>query len=183
MIEFKNIEFSLSPSGKIQYSVEGGTKIYDVNDYEFTTVAIDWIKKNYPDAIKILENKFSDNKHNRPYRDWRIVTKFFACKCGACDNITDIDEDGNLHSEFMSCPNRVFCEDKICQIKPIYKLTETEKNVVSLLSDGLSIKSIALLLNKTPDAVKGTVTRACKRFGISINGKKLVAFCDKKELL
>lgn len=183
MMEFKNIEFSLTASGAIQYSIEGGTRIYAVNDYEFTAAAMGWLKENYPEAIKILEKKFEGSKHNRPFHDWQIVTNFFACRCGVCDNVTDIDEDGNLHSEFLSCPIRMFCKDKVCQVSPIYKLTEEEGKVIPLLADGLSIKSIAAVLNKTPDAVKGTITRACKRFGIKINGGKLIAFCNKKGLL
>ena len=183
MKEFKNIEFSLTPAGMIQYNVEGGTKVYHKNDYEFTMVAMAWLLANYPDTVKKLEKKFSDCRFNRPYVHWKIVTCFFACKCGMTDNVMDIDEDGVLHSEFILCPHRIFCNDKICEAQPKFKLTVTERKNVPLLADGYSQKMIANELNKTPDAIKSTIFRACKRFGLEANGKKLVAFCNKQGLL
>lgn len=183
MKEFKNIEFSLTPVGTIQYSVENGMKVYDKNDYEFTAAAMNWIEENYPDAIRVLEKKFAASKMNRTFFHWQIVTNFFACKCGAIDNVMDIDDDGFLHSEFMVCPCRFFCKDKVCMIAQKYRLTQAESEIMPLLADGLSHKTIATILNKTPDAVKSTIFRACKRFGLEANGKKLVAFCNKKGLL
>lgn len=182
MKELKNIEFSLVHTGKIQYSVEGGMKIYESNDYEFTAIAMAWLNNNYPDAVKKLEVKFQ-GCIDRALLHWKIVTNFFACKCGMADNVLDIDEDGVLHSEFMPCPNRLFCKYKVCDAKPKYRLTSAEVEIMPLLADGLSHKSIAMILKKTPDAVKSTICRACKRFGIEVNGKKLVAFCNKKGLM
>lgn len=182
MIEFKNIEFSLVPSGKIQYSVKGGMKIYEINDCEFTAAAMTWLNNNYPDVVKKLETKFH-GCIDKVLLHWKIVTNFFACKCGMVDNVLDIDENGVLHSEFMPCPNRLFCKYKVCDAKPKYRLTPAESEIMTLLADGLSHKSIAMIIKKTPDAVKSTICRACKRFGIEVNGKKLVSFCYKKGLL
>ena len=183
MVELKSIEFGLTSVGTIQYSVPGGMRVYDKNDYEFTGVAMAWLNENYPDAVKVLERKFAASKMHRTFFHWQIVTNFFACKCGAVDNVLDIDEDGVLHSEFIMCPNRFFCKDRVCMIAPKYKLTPAENDIMPLLADGLSHKSIATILNKTPDAIKSTICRACKRFGIEVNGKKLVAFWNKKGLL
>lgn len=183
MKEFKNIEFSLTPSGMIQYNVEGGTKVYHKNDYEFTGVAMAWLNENYPDAVKKLEKEFSDCRFNRPVFHWKIVTRFFACKCGMSDNVLDIDGEGMLHPEFIPCPYRLFCKNMICEAEPKFKLTATEREIVPLLADGYSQKMIANELNKTPEAVKSTIFRACKRFGLEANGKKLVAFCNKQGLL
>lgn len=183
MVEFKNIEFSLTPVGTIQYSVHGGMKVYSKNDYEFTGAAMNWLNENYPDAVKVLEKKFATSKMNRTFFHWQIVTSFFACKCGAIDNVMDIDDEGFLHAEFMICPSRFFCKDRICMIAQKHKLTPAETEIMPLLADGLSHKSIGMILKKSPEAVKSTICRACKRFGIEINGKKLVAFCNKKGLL
>jgi hypothetical protein len=183
MRELKSIEFSLTPSGKIQYSVEGGTRVYNKNDYEFTGVAMAWLNENYPDAVKKLEKEFSDCRFNRPLFHWKIVTRFFACKCGATDNVLDIDEDGILHSEFIQCPYRQFCKNMICEAAPKFRLTPVEKEIMPLLADGYSQKMIANELHKSPDAIKSTIFRACKRFGLEANGKKLVAFCNKQGLL
>ena len=182
MKELKKIEFSLTPSGRIQYSVDGGTRVYHKNDYVFTGVAMAWLNENYPDAVKKLEKKFS-GCIDKPLLHWKIVTNFFACKCGVSDNVLDIDDDGILHAEFISCPCRLFCKDKICEATPKYRLTVTEKEIIPLLADGYSHKMIAKELNKTPDAIKSTINRACKRFGLEMNGKKLVAFCNKQGLL
>ncbi|MEG1950858.1 MAG: hypothetical protein RR137_10920 [Odoribacter sp.] len=183
MKDLKNIEFSLNPSGTISYTVDGGTKIYAVNDYELTASAMAWLELNYPEAVKILAKKFSSSQTNRPFHHWQIVTNFFACKCGACDNVLDIDDDGIIHSEFVICPVRFFCKDKTCQVQPKYRLTPAESEIMPLLSDGLSHNSIATILKKNPESVKSTIKRACKRFGIEMNGKKLVAFCLKNNLL
>ena len=183
MRDFKNIEFSLTPVGTIQYSVDGGMKVYGKNDYEFTASAMDWINENYPDAVKVLEKKFGTSKMNRTFFHWQIVTNFFACKCGATDNVLDIDEDGVMHAEFIACPCRFFCKDQVCMIAQKYKLTPAESEIMPLLADGLSHKSIGMILKKSPEAVKSTICRACKRFGIPVNGKLLVSFCNKKELL
>lgn len=183
MRELKSIEFSLTPSGKIQYSVEGGARVYNKNDYEFTGVAMAWLNENYPDAVKKLEKEFSDCRFNRPLFHWKIVTRFFACKCGATDNVLDIDEDGILHSEFIQCPYRQFCKNMICEVAPKFRLTPVEKEIMPLLADGYSQKMIANELHKSPDAIKSTIFRACKRFGLEANGKKLVAFCNKQGLL
>lgn len=183
MKELRSIEFTLTPSGAISYTVDGGTKVYAVNDYELTASAMDWLNLNYPEAVRILEKKFSDSKTNRPFHHWRIVTNFFACKCGASDNVLDIDDEGMLHGEFVMCPARFFCKDKVCQIQPKYRLTKVESEIIPLLEDGLSHKTIATILDKNPDTVKSTINRACKRFGIEMNGKKLVSFCLKHNLL
>lgn len=183
MKELRNIEFMLNPSGTVSYSTGEGTKVYAVNDYEFTSAAMDWLKLNFPEAVSILEKKFSKSASNRSFHHWQIVTNFFACKCGASDNVLDIDTDGMFHCEFVSCPIRFFCKDKVCQILPKYRLTKVESEILPLLSDGLSHKSIGMILSKSPDTVKSTINRACKRFGIEMNGKKLVSFCLKHNLL
>lgn len=183
MVDFRNIEFSLTPKGTIQYNMNGVIKVYEENDYEFTGAAMDWISENYPDAIKILEKKFADSKMNRPFFHWQIVTNFFACKCGIVDNVMDIDNEGTLHGEFVSCPVRLFCKDKVCKTEPKFRLTRAESEILPLLANGLSHNSIGVILKKNPETVKSTICRACKRFGLPVNGKMLVSFCNKKELL
>ena len=71
----------------------------------------------------------------------------------------------------------------ICEVAPKFRLTPVEKEIMPLLADGYSQKMIANELHKSPDAIKSTIFRACKRFGLEANGKKLVAFCNKQGLL
>lgn len=184
-MKFRNIEFTLMPNGYISYSVEGGSKIYKEDDTEFTHAAIEWMKERYSKVLKKLEEEFKSSKSNTRLFRWKIVTKFFACKCGALDSIPDIDEDGNLNAEKFSCAYRAFCKckDTGCEAMPDLKLTDIEKEIVYTLFEGNSTIKTAIILGRDIEAVNSSIGRACKRFGLTKNASKLVAYCNKHNLI
>lgn len=182
-MKFRSIEITLTEKGKISYIINGAIKVYEVKDSEFTHAAMEWLKERFSTRLKVLEAMFKSSRHNTQLFKWNIVTRFFACKCGALDNVLDIDIDGNLTAEFMLCPHRFFCKDLTCEAMPDLKLTDIEKEIVYSLFEGKSIAETANYLDRDIEAVRSSIGRACKRFGLTKNSSKLVAYCNKNNLI
>ena len=66
---------------------------------------------------------------------------------------------------------------------PDLKLTDIEKEIVYSLFEGKSIKETADSLDRDVEAVRSSIGRACKRFGLTKNASKLVAYCNKNNLI
>ena len=183
MIKFRNLEFALLPEGNISYSVEGGTKIYQENDYDFTNVALDHFTSLHPDQIEVLKDEFSASRCNIKYHEYQVVTQFIACAFGRNNKVLDIDENGHINIDPCDCPKFKSCKWGICKLQTSKGLTPLETEVVDLLALGKSTADAAKALGIKYYTVRERIGNACKRFGLTKNASLLVAYCHKHKLI
>ena len=141
-----NKEFSMSPDGKqLMIHGENGARIYCEQDKEFTNEVFDIIKVDYPKAYDELATFFKRSAQNKEYFKFIVSRQFLCCRYGNSDNVADLDENGNFHSEYVHCAIRPACPMKcvVCESTITTKLSEGEREVLMYLYNGYSEEAIA----------------------------------------
>ena len=110
-----------------------------------------------PTGTKTFENRFS------------AVDRFCRCNFHENDNKADVDDDGNLVLEHVSCPLRGICPDEtvICKPKLNTKLSKRELEVAKELASGNSIPEICKTLFISEDTVKNHRAKIYKKLGFN----------------
>lgn len=175
----RNIEFYNTPDGNIAVKPNDGAMYY-LNEKHTGIISdmLTMISELYPQAFKELSELYSKSIRNRSYFEYKIVHRFIRCNFGEYDALNqDIDHKGQLHFEQVKCPLRGECrlEGIVCSPKVNSKLSEREKEVLRLLSEGDDNFEIADKLAISPNTVKNHIMRMKIRLGI--NSKlQLVAY-------
>ena len=94
--------------------------------------------------------------------------RFIKCNCGEFDNVLDIDDNGLIHPELVTCPMRGECIDEgiICLPERETGLTNREKEIAHLVAKGLSNEEIARMLFIGIDAVKSHVQNCLHKLNL-----------------
>lgn len=145
-MELKELEFYGTPNGDVVIAEAGQpVKIYDQSLSDFTNIMIDTIRDFYPEAFKALCETYTKSKLNPSYFSYLIVHRFIRCNFIKYDNINDIDQNGVLRFEFVSCPLRGECKycGIICSPKFDSKLSDREIQVMKMYYQSMSTEEIA----------------------------------------
>ncbi len=143
----RKIEFYVSPDGQVNVEEPGEpTKQFTEKDNELTEYVISLIKRQYPNAYKMLELEYRDSMRNVRFYHYLIAHRFIRCNFNKFDGLTyDIDGDV-LHIEDTSCPlkfrNECPLKGIVCNPKP-FDLTEKETKVAKMASHGKSYDEIS----------------------------------------
>lgn len=134
----QQIEFSGLPDGEVEVRDKGKVYQLTAQHYEFIDEFIDLIKSKRKIAYIALEKRYAKSKTNYPYYKFLIVRGFIKCNFIPLDNRWDIDENGQLHTEFVLCPRTGECAEcgLICNSPTNTDLSEREVQVLSKISEG-----------------------------------------------
>lgn len=149
MEKLANIEFFKTPDGDVMYKRQGeGVRQLDEHDRETVASLLSLIRTRYPEAFNALSDIYSRSERNRPWYEFRMVSRFIRCNLGDYDTQSiDIDADGLMHFEQMKCPlmgtGDCQWECVICRPKLSTGLTSREKELLPLFADGMQSQEIA----------------------------------------
>ena len=104
------------------------------------------IHSRYPMAFSALVERYAASRANIRYFKYLCVRRFLMCNFGEYDLLHyDIDENGKWNMEKVRCPLRGECrwENIICQPVPGTCLSSHEREIVSLLCEGVPLGEIA----------------------------------------
>ena len=177
----KRIEAYGTPEGEVKLHFgDSETMLLTEDRREFIEKAYAYIELYFPKALNGLRRWFAKSKANRHYYEFLIVRQFILCNFSAYDNRFDVDEDGNLHFEFVQCPVRATClynghcrageganEIGVCNPEFDSELSPEEKRVMRYFYDDpkLTCIEIAEMLCKSPHTVANQKNRAMRRVG------------------
>ena len=149
MENLRNIEFFKTPDGCVMYKRQGeAVRELSEHDRDLVVDFLSLIRTRYPEAFNALSDIYSRSEKNRPWYEFRMVSRFIRCNLGDYDTQTiDIDDDELLHFEQMKCPlmgaGDCRWEGVICSPKLSTGLTTRELEVLPLIADGLQSCEIA----------------------------------------
>ena len=149
MENLRNIEFFKTPDGCVMYRRQGEpvTELTE-GDRDMVTALLAVIRTRYPEAFAALGELYSRSERNRPWYEFRMVSRFVRCNLGDYDTQTiDIDGEGWLHFEQMKCPlmgsGDCRWECVICRPTLSTGLTTRELELLPLIAEGLQSHEIA----------------------------------------
>lgn len=175
----RNIEFYNTPDGNIAVKPDDGAMFYLTEKHsEIISEMLTMISELYPQTFRELSELYSKSIRNKAYFEYRIVHRFIRCNFGEYDALNqDIDHRGIFHFEHVRCPLRGECrlEGIVCNPKVNSKLSEREKEVLRLLSEGDDNREIADKLAISPNTVKNHIMRMKIRLGLE-SKLQLVAY-------
>jgi len=153
----KNIEFNMMPDGEIE--IRKGSSpafILQPSDYSFITPMLELIRGRYPKAYQALCERYEKSIENKSYFNFLIVRGFIKCNMSCYDNRLDIDDEGNMHFEFVSCPLIGECKyyQVICQPEESTEISEAELRVLKRIAAGQLTNKIADQLCISPKTVE-----------------------------
>lgn len=149
MNDLRNIEFFKTPDGDVMYKRQGeGVRQLDEHDRETVASLLSLIRTRYPEAFNALSDIYSRSAKNRPWYEFRMVSRFIRCNLGDYDTQSiDIDIDGQMRFEQMKCPlmgtGDCMFEGVICHPRLNSGLTTRELEVLPLIAEGLQSQEIA----------------------------------------
>ena len=115
-----NIEFFKTPDGEVMYKRQGeGVRQLDEHDRETVASLLSLIRTRYPEAFNAVSDIYSRSERNRPWYEFRMVSRFIRCNLGDYDTQTiDIDAEVFIgHSIIAHGALRVFHD--ICAFNDI----------------------------------------------------------------
>lgn len=175
----RNIEFYNTPDGNIAVKPEHAAMFYLTEKHtDIISEMLTMISELYPQTFQELSELYSKSIRNKAYFEYRIVHRFIRCNFGEYDALNqDIDHRGIFHFEHVRCPLRGECrlEGIVCSPKVNSKLSEREKEVLRLLSEGDDNREIADKLEISPNTVKNHIMRMKIRLGLE-SKLQLVAY-------
>lgn len=142
----KATEFYTTPEGEVTLRPVGeAERQLTQTDTEFIGSMLAQVQEYYPAAYKALMELYSKSEANKQYRDFLCVRRFIKCNFGVYDNCIDIDGEGVMRFEFVSCPLRGECkfDGILCQPQFDSKLSERQLEVMRLCYEGKSDEEIA----------------------------------------
>ena len=154
-MQLRNIEFSGLPDGEVEVRQDG--KVFTLMPFhrEFIDAFIDILINKRVVAFKALEQRYIKSKANDNYYEFLIVRGFIKCNFIVHDNRMDIDDAGNLNTEYVLCPRTGECLECgiICNSPANTELSDREIDVLRLLADGFDNLEIANQLYISPSTV------------------------------
>lgn len=142
----RDVEFYSDDSGEIYISYpDGTTKMIRENSREIITDLLSMISDLKPDTYDKLMETYSRYSKNKVYYEFRMVQRYIRCNWPRFDsNKKDIDADGRFNNETFFCPIRDECplSGIVCNSPVSTTLTEREKEVFALISEGLQAEEI-----------------------------------------
>lgn len=174
----RSIEFSGLPDGEVEVRPKGENVFQLTPSHrEFITEFIDLLICKRLVALNTLEKRYEKSKANRHYYEFLIVRGFIKCNFIALDNHLDIDEYGNLNTEFILCPRTGECLDcgLICNSPANSELTDREAEILKLIAEGNDNKTIAEILYISVNTVHNHRNNILKKLGKS-NTAELVRY-------
>lgn len=127
------------------------------------------LQDNYPDAYEALKKRFENHANKR----FNMARQGLMCNFSINDNQPDLDENGILHPEFITCPIRNHCKLGFCKLKRRSDLTDLQLKYIKLASDGLSYQQIADNLCRSLHTVRTTFKKIYAR--LNFHGKTALA--------
>ncbi|KKQ19250.1 MAG: Transcriptional regulator, LuxR family, partial [Candidatus Nomurabacteria bacterium GW2011_GWC2_36_9] len=81
----------------------------------------------FPRCYKRLKEVYGQSREFR----YLAARRFIKCNCGEFDNVLDVDDNGLIHPELVTCPMRGECLDEgiICLPERETGLTAREKEI------------------------------------------------------
>ena len=164
MMILKNIEFHRSADGKdAMYRKRGESTsiLLEPGSTNFTVPLLSQVDNQFPKCYKRLKEIYGQNKQFR----YLAARRFMKCNGSEFDNVLDIDAQGIIHPELVTCPLRGECLDEgtLCLPERETGLTCREKEIAGLVAKGLSNEEIAKTLFIGIDAVKSHVQNALRK--------------------
>jgi len=164
MMILKNIEFHRSAEGKDAMCRPAGANQSTLVEPCSTEIIIPLLAQTeaqFPKCYKRLRDIYGQSNQFR----YLAARRFIKCNCGEFDNVLDIDENGLIHPELVTCPMRGECLDEgiICLPERETGLTVREKEIAQLVAQGLSNEEIARKLFIGIDAVKSHVQNCLRK--------------------
>ena len=165
------LEFYNSPTGEVMFTGENGTSPLRSGDRAVVTELLDTIRDCYADAYAALSQLYSKSASNRPYMEFRIVSRFIRCNCGNFDTQRTDYQDGIFALEQVPCPLRGChecpLEGVVCNPKRTAVLTARQMEVALLLADGYSSQDVANKLVISINTVRVLVAQIKSRLGVT----------------
>lgn len=147
----RKIEFFGNNYGDILLITENDSKYLTEKEKDLVNSIYMNIARIYPEAFKMLNNKYSKYRENFQEFRWKIVTRFIKCNFGKFDQEKWDIENNTWNIERVDCPLRGECELEgiVCLPKIKNSLSSREIQIVELLAKGKSAKEIAESLHIT----------------------------------
>lgn len=177
-MNLKNIEFNGTPDGEVEVRVEGKYSFtLQPKDREFISSFIDLLIDKQPIAYKALCKRYEKSKLNIEWYEFLIVRGYVKCNFIVLDNHLDIDENGNLNTEFILCPLTGECKEcgHICNSPANTELSDREIQVLRLIKDGYDNYAIADQLYISINTVHNHRNNILKKLG-KTNTAELVSY-------
>ena len=165
----KDIEFYIYDSELWCIHPDGRNERVSEQDKDLIQGILQRIREQYPDAYKALTECYQKSAPNVPYFQYLIVSRFMKCNFGSMDNTKkDIDRNGQMHFERVSCPLRGECpyEGRICNPKLNTRLSDAEMRVMKMVYEGYSNEEISSILYLSPYTVKNHIRSVYQKLDI-----------------
>lgn len=183
----RNIELFMNPKGN-QLVVNDLTKNlfypFDKNATELISWMDQKVNEDYPEAFERCMER-ANPSGTKPFENrFLAVDRFARCNFHENDSKPDIDDDGNLVLEHVSCPLRGICPDEgvICNPKLNTSLSKRETEVAKALASGMSIVDICNSLYISEDTVKNHRAKIYKKLGFNKRAE-LMAWAYKNKIV
>ena len=168
MMNLKNLEFHRSVEGKdamYRSKSDSQSTTLEKNSTNIIIPLLAQVEAQFPKCHKRLKDIYSQSLQFR----FLAAKRFIKCNCSEFDNILDIDNEGIIHPELVTCPMRGECLDEgiICLPERETGLTCREKEIAQLVAKGMSNEEIAKLLFIGIDAVKSHVQNCLRKLNIT----------------
>lgn len=155
-MNLREIEFNGIPGGEAEVRLkdqQAWTLLPSHRD--FITAYIDLLRFKRRIALDRLSVRYANSKENKVWYDFLIVRGHINCNFIQHDNRLDIDENGNLRTEFILCPRAAECPDYgfVCNCPSDCALTERLVEVLRLIVAGFENNEIAGKLYLSPHTV------------------------------
>lgn len=179
MMNLKNIEFHRSADGKdamYRNIPETISKSLESTSIDIILPLLAQTEAQFPKCYKRLKEIYGQSPQFR----YLAAKRFVKCNCSEYDNVLDIDNNGVIHPELVSCPMRGECLDEgiICLPEREIGLTAREKEIAQLVTKGMSNEEIARQLFIGIDAVKSHVQNCLRKLELS-NRAALSSYISK----
>jgi DNA-binding CsgD family transcriptional regulator len=166
-MKLKNIEFHRSIDGKdAMYRKKGESDSIAIteNATEIILSTLNEIELQFPKCYIRLKDIYGKNKQFH----FLACRRFVKCNGSEFDNVLDIDSEGIIHPELVTCPLRGECLDEgiICLPDRETGLTAREIEIAKLVSEGLSNEEIGQQLFIGIDAVKSHIQNCLRKLSI-----------------
>lgn len=166
-----NYEFNIipGPEGNVEVRHESDPVfILAPAHRDFVSGYVQMLKDKKPMAHERLYLRFLDSKSNRPFHEFLIVRRHIRCNFGIFDNKLDIDEKGNLNTEYVPCPHCSECKDYgiVCNSNESV-LSSSELKVLNLLVLSHSTKEISEILFLSEHTVHNHRNNMMKKINVN----------------
>lgn len=165
-----NLEYIVT-KGDVLVIIKGETPFFLISsNSDIIDSEIEYIKTEFPEALKALELRYHQSRHNVKHFKFLIVRQWIKCHYGQVDHLTDVEFDGQRNFETSYCPKRGECEScdlfKVCYPVRTSVLSTAEVSVLRLLVAGLDVEQIADTLCKSFHTITKHKSNMLKRLGL-----------------